>query len=133
MSSISISCAFLEFIEEKRSLNLSNETVRVYLVHIKVFISYLNDCDISLVDKKAYQHFVDFLKSSPLRNDITVASYCRSIRVFLYWSMDNGYIEHFKINLPKYQTRVKRCYLDHELTALLKKPVKHCSETEYLS
>lgn len=122
-----------EFLDEKKALNLSKETRKEYLIHINQFIEVSGIDHISEVDKEAYQRYVDCLKADVKKNDVTVASYCRSIRVFLYWAMDNEYIRHFKVRLPKYQTKVKRCYKDEELKALLRKPQKHCSETEYIS
>ncbi len=129
----SIQDAFQEFLEEKRTMNLSEETIREYTVHTKQFIDISSIRHVSEVNKEAYQAFVDSLKEDKKKNDVTVASYCRSIRVFLYWLMENEYIHPFKIRIPKYQTKIKRCYQDDELRILLKKPQRHCSETEYIS
>ena len=133
MYEVSIQDAVQEFMDEKKALNLSKSTLYEYMVHIKQFISISDIEHISDINKDAYQAFVDFLKADGNKNDVTVASYCRSIRVFLYWAMENEYIKHFRVRLPKYQAKIKRCYTDDELMALLKRPQQQCTEVEYLS
>ena len=62
---------------------------------------------------------------------ITVATYCRSVRAFIYWLQENEYTDVFPVKIPKYQKKVKRCYTDEELKTLLEKPNRNCSEVQY--
>ena len=65
-------------------------------------------------------------------NDITVQSYMRGVRCFCYYLMEEGYLQRFKIKLPKADKRIKETYTDTELKKLLKKPnVKTCEFNEY--
>ena len=46
--------------------------------------------------------------------------------------MEEGYLQRFKIKLPKADKRIKETYTDTELKKLLKKPnVKTCEFNEY--
>ena len=65
-------------------------------------------------------------------HDITVQSYMRGVRCFCYYLMEEGYLQRFKIKLPKADKRIKETYTDTELKKLLKKPnVKTCEFNEY--
>ena len=64
------------------------------------------------------------------KNDITIASYCRSVRAFLYWLQDNEYSPIYELKIPKYQKTIKVTYSDDELKILLECP-KPCSSVEY--
>lgn len=65
-------------------------------------------------------------------NGITINSYLRSIRAFLYFCMDGGYLEQFTIHIPKVDKKIKETYTEQELKLLLKKPdIKQCNFKEY--
>ena len=56
----------------------------------------------------------------------------RSVRAFLYYCMDCGYVRNFKISLPKANKKVKETYSNEDLQKLLKKPdINTCSFTDY--
>ena len=56
----------------------------------------------------------------------------RGVRCFCYYLMEEGYLQRFKIKLPKADKRIKETYTDAELKKLLKKPnVKTCEFNEY--
>ncbi|WP_143423082.1 hypothetical protein [Halarsenatibacter silvermanii] len=53
----------------------------------------------------------------------SVNNYLRTIRRFLYYSMEMGYIkEDFKVSLIKAEKKVKETYSNAELERLLEKP-----------
>ena len=122
-----------EFLTDKKAKNLSGETLATYQKHFDGFLRSIGNIRVSKFDKTVYNQFVAALQGDDRKNDITTASYCRSIRAFLYWCMENDYIKPFKVHLPKYQKAIKRCYTDDELKRLLKPPTSDCSEVEYLS
>ena len=45
-----------------------------------------------------WEWWIADLKKSGKKKDVTIASYCRSVRVFIYWLADNEYIEPINVN-----------------------------------
>ena len=120
------------FLEEKQAENLSESTLRLYRIHIADYIASLDDDSAASLSLSSYQRYVVELQDDDEKRDVTVTSYCRSIRAFLYWAQAEGYIEQFQIKLPRYQKTIKRCYTDEEMKKLLAAPDEKCQETEYL-
>ena len=76
--------------------------------------------------------FIIYLRSTSKANEITINTYLRTMRAFLYFCMDCGYLEQYKIVMPKVEKKVKETYTDQELERLMKKPnINKCSFTEY--
>ncbi len=72
------------------------------------------------------------MQQDPKKKDVTIASYCRSVRAFIYWLQDNHCCSEFSMGIPKYQKEIKETYTDAELSVLLTKPnEKTCSEVDY--
>ncbi len=125
--------AYDEFLQDKTSMNVSPQTLSTYGLHISSFLSIRNlwDAKASSISKNDYQQWIEVLQMDSAKKDVTVASYCRSVRVFIYWLQDNHYIsETYSLKIPKYQKTIKVCYTDEELSLLLKKPEK-CSEVQF--
>ena len=129
---ITIKQGYNEFMQDKLTINTSRETLKLYKLHISHF---LNTCDLWDVNtchlsKEHYQQWVVHLQNDPAKNDVTVASYCRSVRAFIYWLQDNQYTDTYPLRIPKYQKTIKVCYTDEELSALLARPTR-CSEVQF--
>ena len=124
--------AYNEFVQEKKAMNLSELTLSTYELHIKSFVDSNEfwGMSTSLLNKDLYQWWIEDLKEDDNKKDVTVTSYARSVRAFLYWLQDNQYMDVCPLQLPKYQHTIKVCYTDDELATLLRKP-KTCSEVEY--
>lgn len=125
--------AFADFLEKCRAKNLSEKTLNIYTVHFKFFKEYLSDPDkkASDITEDTLEGFILYLQNRGC-NDITVQSYMRGVRCFCYYLMEEGYLQRFKIKLPKADKRIKETYTDAELKKLLKKPnVKTCEFNEY--
>lgn len=125
--------AFADFLEKCRAKNLSEKTLSIYTVHFKFFREYLSDPDkkASDITEDTLEGFILYLQNRGC-NDITVQSYMRGVRCFCYYLMEEGYLQRFKIKLPKADKRIKETYTDTELKKLLKKPnVKTCEFNEY--
>ncbi len=125
--------AFADFLEKCRAKNLSEKTLNIYTVHFKFFREYLSDPDkkASDITEDTLEGFILYLQNRDC-NDITVQSYMRGVRCFCYYLMEEGYLQRFKIKLPKADKRIKETYTDAELKKLLKKPnVKTCEFNEY--
>lgn len=125
--------AFADFLEKCRAKNLSEKTLNIYTVHFKFFKEYLSDPDkkASDITEDTLEGFILYLQNRGC-NDITVQSYMRGVRCLCYYLMEEGYLQRFKIKLPKADKRIKETYTDTELKKLLKKPnVKTCEFNEY--
>lgn len=125
-----------DFLMEKKGEGLSAASVKTYKQHLSYFFNCLGDCEIIPVKdftKDDYIFFLNFIKGDEEKNERTQQSYCRTIRVFLNWLMENEYIvkeKCFKVTLPKAQKQIKSTYTDEELGELLKDP-RHCSYSVY--
>ena len=122
------------FLKDKKAVNLSEFTIKLYSYHCNVFIDYL-DPEGKLPGWKVctlenYQSYIIHQQEIGTK-DITIASQARSIKAFLYWLMENQCISFFKVVVPKYQETVPDTYNDDELAILLKKPSRRCTEVEY--
>ena len=125
--------ALEEFYQDKRTENTAESTLKTYYMHIRNFIDSNDmwDFTTSLINKDHYQWWVEDLQEDDRKSDTTVATYCRSVRAFIYWLQENEYTDVFPVKIPKYQKKVKRCYTDEELKTLLEKPNRNCSEVQY--
>ena len=112
--------------------NLSKKTISSYMAHFNAISKYL-DTNMQLTSF-AKQNIDDFIlerKSANMRVT-TINSYLRTLRAFLYWCMDNDYLNRFSINLLHVDKIVKATYTEAELNKLLKKPnIKKCTFLEY--
>lgn len=129
-----VSECFKEYIDRCYIKNLSEETIKLYRNQFKVFYNTLadKDCLISDITSKDVNNFILYLRKEHSCNDITINSYLRGIRAFLYFAMDENYLSSFKVIIPKVDKKIKETYLDSELKSLLKKPnLKTATFTEY--
>lgn len=125
---------FERFKSQKQAENLSENSLIDYSQHFELYIRTLEgDRDLPAHDTCTldnYNTFIMNLRKSDIK-DVTIASYCRSIRAIFYWMMDNECISNFTIKIPKFQHTVPDTYTDEELAILLEKPKKQCSYVEY--
>ena len=125
---------FESFIVKCTVRNLSPATTATYRKHYDIFEEFMGGADIP-IDEVTEQNIDDFiihLRTRPRCGEITINSYLRSIRSFLYYSMELGCLPHFKIKLLKVEKKIKETYTDGELKKLLKKPdVSKCGFTDY--
>ena len=127
--------AFKDFKDKCQVKNLSKETIKLYENQFLTFYRFLDDTTllISEITPKTVDNFILELRSDRHNcNDITINSYLRGIRAFLYYCMEMDYLTQFKIHIPKVDKKLKETYTDAELKVLLKKPnLKTCSFSEY--
>ena len=128
--------AYETFMAEKKAMNLSAQTLETYKLHIESFLDYndVYECTTPILGPDMYLWWIEDMQQDPKKKAVTVASYCRSVRAFIYWLQDNHYCSEFAMSIPKYQKEVKETYTDEELSILLEKPNdKTCSEVVILS
>ena len=129
---LSVESAYELFIRKCRVKNLSEATITSYNNKVIPFVEFCNGGDISAVTVDTVDAFTDMLKKEHNVNDVSVVSYLRSVRAFLYYCMECNYMTSFKIHLRKCNKEIKEIYTDEQLEKLLKKPdTNTCSFTEY--
>lgn len=132
---LTVSEAFADFEQHCRIKNLREETIKVYCLHFSIFNRFLNNDDLLISEvtlQTVGQFILDLRSDNHNCNDITVNSYLRGIRVFLYYCMEMDYLPHYKIHITKVDKKLKETYSDSELKSLLKKPdLKTCGFSEY--
>jgi len=122
------------FLRKCKARNLSEITIYTYEKRLDVFVRFLDD-EAAIVADITMNTFDDYalhLKETGSRGNVSVASYLRDLRVFLYFCMDEGQLQRYKIKLPKVTKQIKETYTDDELKILLEKPnIKFCDFSEY--
>jgi len=114
----------------QRIKNLSGETIKLYQYQFNVFHRFLDD-ETFLISDVTLATVNGFILEL-LCNDVTVNTYLRGLRAFLYYCMEMDYMADFKIRIPKVDKKLKETYTDSELNVLLKKPnLKTCGFSEY--
>lgn len=128
---ITIEEGFSYFIRYCKAKNLSAKTIRGYEDNYHYFILFYpkhNKC--SDITEEVIFEYINYLKKNTTANDVSIQSYVRGIRVFLYYLMEQGYTSSFTIKLPKASEKIKVPYTEKELEILMKKPdMRKCTFT----
>lgn len=129
---LSVEDAYDLFIRKCRVNNLYQASIVSYENKIHPFVDYCEGGLISAVTIDTVDGFTNHLKTEHNVNDVSVVSYLRSVRAFLYYCMECNYMTSFKIHLPKAQKDIKETYSNEQLEKLLAKPdLNSCSFTEF--
>lgn len=128
-SNLSIQEAFDPFIRKCKIKNLTDLSISSYEKKMVHFYEFIDKSEpITAVTKDTVDDYILWLRENTEANDITINSYLRSVRAFLYFCMEDRYIPTFKIQLIKAEKKIKETYTDDELVRLLEKPdVDNCS------
>lgn len=132
-SSLTINEAFELFIRKCKVKNLTDLSISSYEKKIIHFYEFLDkNLPITVVNSDTVDNYILWLRENTEANDITINSYLRTVRAFLYYCMECNYIPSFKINLIKAEKKIKETYTDEELIRLLQKPdTANCSFSCY--
>lgn len=132
-SDLSIQEAFDLFIRKCKIKNLTDLSISSYEKKMVHFYEFIDKSEpITTVTKDTVDDYILWLRENTEANDITINSYLRSVRAFLYFCMEDRYIPTFKIQLIKAEKKIKETYTDDELVRLLEKPdVDNCSFSCY--
>jgi integrase/recombinase XerD len=132
-SNTTVKSGFDKLIRIKRAKNLSADTLSHYENYFKYFSDFFDikrPCSEITID--TYYGYIEHLRNTTNANSITLNTYLGALRTILYFFMDEGYMEKFKVELLKAEKKIKETYTDEELEKILKKPnIKKCSFTEY--
>jgi integrase/recombinase XerD len=125
--------AFDLFIRKCKIKNLTDLSISSYEKKMVHFYEFKDKTDlITTVTSDTIDDYILYLRENTQANDITINSYLRSVRAFLYYCMECGYIPNFKIKLIKAEKKIKETYTDEELVRLLEKPdTNNCSFSCY--
>lgn len=132
-SNLSIQEVFDLFIRKCKIKNLTDLSISSYEKKMVHFYEFIDKSEpITAVTKDTVDDYILWLRENTDANDITINSYLRSVRAFLYFCMEDKYIPTFKIQLIKAEKKIKETYTDDELVRLLEKPdVDNCSFSCY--
>lgn len=126
--------AFNNFIQTKKLMGLAPESIKQYEGVFKYFTNYVGE-DILCQDIKhdTVLGYIQYAKDlNPNISNVTINCYLRHIRAMLYYFMENGYMNGFKIRLVKCEKPLKEIYTDYEIEKLIEKPnTKTCSFSEF--
>jgi integrase/recombinase XerD len=121
-----------KYLENCRVRNLREGSINHYKHSYKQFYKFFApETPIVEIDAEAYKRFVLYLKSI-LDNDITINTYLKDFITTMHFLMNEGYIQHFKMQAIKADKHHIETYTESELQILLKKPnIRKCSFTEF--
>lgn len=90
---------------------------------LNIFGNYFDTSEsCALISKDVFENYIVYLKRQTHASDNTINSYLRGVRAMLNYFMELGYVEPFKIRLPKVDKVIKQGYSDREITLLLERP-----------
>lgn len=132
-SNITLDKLFETYIKKCNIKNLSPRTIKSYTSDYNIFANFIDGSTLtSQINSDTIDDFIIHLRNNTNAKGITINSYLRSIRAFLYFGMEGGYITRFTVHLPKVEKPIKETYTEEELRLLLKKPdIKNCTFKEY--
>lgn len=126
---ISIGQGLDKFIRHCKIRNLSDYTIKYYKncynYLLKFLTSEMDENDDMLarkIDNEIIGDFTLWLVENYNMRNTTINSHIRGIRAYLYYLMENGYMNRFKVNTRAADDISKEVYSDEELTKLLNKP-----------
>ena len=113
---ISFEEAFKDFQKYNEAKGLSDRSIEYYDCCYKYFTQFYNEkkpCN--QIDITVYTDYCIYLKENTSANDVTRQTYVRGIRTIFYFCMERGYMDSFKIKLPRAVKKAKEIYSPAEL------------------
>ncbi len=105
-----------------RQRNLREGTINHYKQSYTQFYKYFNPkMPITELTQEAYKQYVIYLCET-LNNDISINSYLRDLITTIHFLMNDGYLDHYKIQAIRVDKSHVETYTDDELKLLLEKP-----------
>lgn len=128
-----------EFILDCKIRNLAEDTIDYYEKSFYYFNNYISENyeekEINIseeITQELVNNYILYMQEEKGLKITTINIRIRGIRSILYFFMEKGYIDHFKIKQAKADEEIPDLYTDDEIKKLLKKPnIKKCSFAEY--
>ena len=114
-----------DFLDDKKYSGTAEATLNGYRDDITRFLKSLSDEQLA-VNEAGFKRYVIHLTDSGMTAN-SVNHYIRSVKVFLYWCMEQDEIAPFKIKMVKAQETIKEVYTQEELCALIQPPKREDS------
>ena len=131
-----VGALFNEFIEEKKALGLTQDTITAYSNTYERFNKYFGDrADLAGdITSSLFIEWTNAMRAEGLAA-ATINHHLGGIRPFIYWCMEDirAYVPYFKIRLIKRQEEPPKDYTIDEVELLLRKPDKKARFTEWRS
>lgn len=130
IENITLKDGFENFIQEKKSLNCSEDYIYDLTQAYKQWIKYFPEDMLCKTISK--NHLLDFYKkkreSNPNIKARSLKTYAMSLRTIFYFFMENNYMPSFEISLPISPDDGKDPFTDEEISRLVKKPnINRCT------
>ena len=106
-----------DFLDDKKYSGTAEATLNGYRYDITRFLKFLSDEQL-VVNEAGFKRYVIHLTDSGMSAN-SINHYIRSVKVFLYWCMEQDEIAPFKIKMVKAQETIKDIYTQEELCALI--------------
>ncbi|WP_286909258.1 tyrosine-type recombinase/integrase [Clostridium sp. UBA1652] len=134
-NSITFKEGFEEYIDNCKARNLRDATIKHYKEGYRAITKFLDeDTKVKDINKGTVDNFVRYVRDNLDVSSQTLFTYSRDFKTILYYFMEKGYLNTFKIQLPKLDKKAIETYSDAELAILLKKPdMKKTSFAQYRS
>ena len=122
-----------DYIVDCKARNLRDGTIKHYRDAFKQIFKYLDkNMLIEDMTKEVFADFMLTLRENKAVNEMSIYTYSRDLKTVMYFFMEQGWLERYKIKLAKTDKQPIETYTDEDLRKLLKKPnLKQCSFTEY--
>lgn len=133
---LTIEQAYARYIADKIASNASKDTIRSTNDSYKRWFNYLDAEGYKINAKDVTEEYVTKFSTHFLKEGMkptTLNHYLRHVRAFLYWCMDQKYMNSFKIKLVTEQAPIIETYTEQELLALLQCPSKNDPFTDWRS
>lgn len=105
--------------------NLAKPTVKYYKCNTDILMNIVGaESPIAAINIETIEELIYQLQAKEIT--VTSINSClRATRSFLYFCMERGYVDAFKIKLLKDVEKIKEPYSEEELKKLLRKPMTH--------
>lgn len=129
--SVSMAETFDDFLLAKKSLGLSEKTLRSYKEHLSSIGKHLPiDNPMDSIQKADLEKMISSMRDVGLSAN-SIQSYTRTLKSFFSWCKEEG-IANLYLSRYRAEETIKDTYTDSELKLLLNKPnMRKCSFSEY--
>lgn len=124
---------FKRYLKKCQVKNLSETSLKNYRIKVGDFIAFaMPDRKLSEVNVELVDDYILHLKDNESLNDVSIVSHMKCIKAFLNFLMDNGFIEEFKIVMPKAEKKEIEPYSKEDILALLAAPQQDAKKKEII-
>lgn len=113
--------ALNRFINYQLVLGNTEKTVKAYISHINQFITYMDNSNIKDINYNDYENYIIYLRTKDIES-VTIHSYAQSLKTFLKYCYENGFIKeniYERIKLPRYKKKAIEILSESDIDRLL--------------